>query len=72
MAVKVKAKVTNVVEEQSVTIPIEELEETLVPAATVENSSGLVWYMYVLIGLAITIVVLAAVKIIKIRRKVRE
>ena len=70
--VQVIAKVTNVVEEQSVTIPIEELEETSAPAATAANSSELAWYMYILIGLAITVAILAVVKIIKVRRKVRE
>jgi len=64
--IKVKAKVTNVVEEQSVTIPTEELEETSAPAATVANSSKLAWYMYILIGLA-TVGIVTTVKIIRRR-----
>jgi len=61
VAVKVKAKVTNVVEGQP--IP----QETSPSESTTPGLLGLAWYVYAIIGIVI-IVIIATVKIIKVRR----
>ncbi len=73
VAVKVKAKVTNVVEGQLIpqeTSPSEESGEVVIPESTSSTTPsllGLAWYVYAITGIVIGVII-AAVKIIKARR----
>jgi len=65
VAVRVKAKITNVVEGQP--IPVQEEESPSESTSTTPSLLGLAWYIYAIIGIVI-IVIIATVKIIKARR----
>lgn len=82
VAVRVKVKVTNVVEGQPIPQEISPTETTISPSATHSTApepvpatlgfSGFVWYIYALIGLAITAIVAVTVVITKRRRTKNE
>ena len=71
VAVKVKAKVINVVEGQVVAVstgPPEEVFAESKPSTTL-GLLGFEWYIYAIIGLAVAIVVIVAIAVVRARRR---